>query len=65
MIASPRAAAIVALTGGAQRIRAAGQLLQSKQAGRLLISWCQPGLSVRAKLRRMLAIDSELFACCG
>jgi len=61
--ASPRAAAIVALTGGAQRIRAAGQLLQSKQAGRLLISGVNRVVS-RAKLRRMLAIDSELFACC-
>jgi uncharacterized SAM-binding protein YcdF (DUF218 family) len=61
--AAPRASAIVALTGGAQRIRAAGRLLQNRQAGRLLISGVNRVVS-RAKLRRMLAIDSELFACC-
>ena len=60
---APRASAIVALTGGAQRIRAAGRLLQNKQAGRLLISGVNRVVS-RAKLQRMLAIDSELFACC-
>ncbi|MFT5509896.1 MAG: uncharacterized SAM-binding protein YcdF (DUF218 family), partial [Hyphomicrobiaceae bacterium] len=62
-VAAPRASAIVALTGGAQRIRAAGRLLQNRQAGRLLISGVNRVVS-RAKLRRMLAIDSELFDCC-
>ncbi|MGI9475094.1 MAG: YdcF family protein [Hyphomicrobiaceae bacterium] len=61
--ASPRAAAIVALTGGAQRIRAAGRLLKNKQAGRLLISGVNRVVS-RAELRRLLAIDKDLFSCC-
>lgn len=61
--ALPRAAAIVALTGGAQRIRVAGRLLKNRQAGRLLISGVNRVVS-RAQLRRLLAIDSELFACC-
>lgn len=61
--ASPRAAAIVALTGGTQRIRVAGRLLKNRQAGRLLISGVNRVVS-RVELRRLLAIDSELFSCC-
>ncbi|MFY0612096.1 MAG: YdcF family protein [Hyphomicrobiaceae bacterium] len=60
---APRAAAIVALTGGAQRIRVAGRLLENRQAGRLLISGVNRVVS-RAELRRMLAIDADLFSCC-
>lgn len=60
---APRASAIVVLTGGAQRIRVAGRLLQNKQAERLLISGVNRVVS-RAKLRRMLAIGRELFDCC-
>lgn len=60
---APRASAIVVLTGGAQRIRAAGRLLQNKQAERLLISGVNRVVS-RAKLLRMLAIDRDLFDCC-
>lgn len=61
--AEPRAAAIVALTGGAQRIRVAGKLLANRQAGRLLITGVNRVVS-RAELRRLLAIDAQLFRCC-
>ena len=61
--AMPRAAAIVVLTGGAQRIGVAGRLLQNRQAGRLLISGVNRVVS-RAKLRRLLGIDADLFTCC-
>ena len=61
--AMPRAAAIVVLTGGAQRIGVAGRLLQNRQAGRLLISGVNRIVS-RNELRRLLGIDTALFACC-
>lgn len=61
--AAPRAAAIVALTGGGQRIRVAGRLLRDRQAGRLLISGVNRIVS-RAQLRRLLDIDTDLFSCC-
>lgn len=61
--AMPRAAAIVVLTGGAQRIGVAGRLLHKRQAGRLLISGVNRVVS-RAELRRLLGIDAALFACC-
>lgn len=61
--AKPRAEAIVALTGGTRRIRAAGKLLQAKQADRLLISGVNRVVS-RAHLRKLLDIDEDLFACC-
>lgn len=59
----PRAEAIVALTGGAQRIRAAGTLFKEGHAGRLLITGVNRVVS-RAKLRRMLNVDEKTFACC-
>lgn len=61
--AMPRGAAIVVLTGGAQRIGVAGRLLQNRQAGRLLISGVNRVVS-RNELRRLLGIDTALFACC-
>ena len=61
--AAARADGIVALTGGGQRLAAAGRLLQAQQARRLLISGVNRVVS-RAELRRLLDIDNELFACC-
>ena len=61
--AMPRAAAIVVLTGGTQRIGVAGRLLQNRQAGRLLISGVNRVVS-RSKLRRLLGVDADLFTCC-
>ena len=58
-----RAEAIVVLTGGAQRVRIAGQLLQARQARRLLISGVNRVVK-RAEVRRMLGVDSKLFHCC-
>jgi uncharacterized SAM-binding protein YcdF (DUF218 family) len=59
----PHAQAIVALTGGTQRIRAAGQLLKARHAKRLLISGVHRSVN-RSKLRRLLDIDDRLLACC-
>ena len=58
-----KADAIVALTGGAQRIRAAGDLLEAKLAKRLLISGVNRVVK-RAKLQGLLGIDDALFECC-
>ncbi|MBU2531308.1 MAG: YdcF family protein [Alphaproteobacteria bacterium] len=60
---STRAEAIVALTGGTQRIRAAGDLLEKHRAGRLLISGVNRMVK-QSDLQRMLDINSDLFACC-
>jgi len=59
----PHAQAIVALTGGAQRIRSAGRLLNAGHAKRLLITGVNRSVP-RSKLRRMLGIDGRLFTCC-
>ena len=58
-----RADAIVALTGGAQRIRVAGDLLKAGHARRLLISGVNRMVS-RSELRRLLGVDQGLFDCC-
>ena len=61
--AAARADGIVALTDGGQRLAAAGRHLQAQQARRLLISGDNRVVS-RAELRRLLNIDTKLFACC-
>lgn len=58
-----RANAIVALTGGARRIRSAGKLLQARKADRLLISGVNRVVKQR-QLKQMLGIDDDLFKCC-
>lgn len=58
-----QADAIVALTGGAQRIRAAGGLLEAGHARRLLISGVNRKVS-HQELRHLLGIDRKLFECC-
>jgi uncharacterized SAM-binding protein YcdF (DUF218 family) len=55
--------AIVALTGGTQRIGVAGQLLKQGKANRLLISGVNRVVS-RQELRKLLQIDQKLFDCC-
>lgn len=60
---SSNAEGIVVLTGGTQRIRAAGKLLDQRHARRLLISGVNRRVS-RAKLRRLLNIDQATFDCC-
>ena len=58
-----RADGIVALTGGPQRLEAAGRLLQAGRADQLLVS----GVNLRAtepQLRRLLGVDDATFACC-
>jgi len=59
----PRAQAIVALTGGTQRIKAAGDLLKARFAKRLLISGVNRVVK-RSKLQGLLGIDAQLFECC-
>jgi len=61
--APPRVDAIVVLTGGAQRIKAAGDLLEARLARRLLISGVNRVVK-RSKLQRLLGVDAELFKCC-
>ena len=58
-----QADAIVALTGGARRIRVAGDLLEAGKARRLLISGVNRMVS-QSELRRLLDIDTSLFKCC-
>lgn len=55
--------AIVALTGGAHRIRVAGGLLKAGLARRLLITGVNRVVS-RSELRKLLDIDQSLFECC-
>jgi uncharacterized SAM-binding protein YcdF (DUF218 family) len=58
-----KAEAIVALTGGTQRIGVAGHLLRQGKANRLLISGVNRVVS-RSELRKLLQIDQKLFDCC-
>lgn len=61
---SPLAAdGIVVLTGGAERITGAVDLLSSGKARRLLISGVHPGTSA-AQLGRMVDAGPELMECC-
>lgn len=61
--APPRADAIVALTGGSDRIADALELLARGQARRLLISGVHETTSPE-KLRRLLPGHDHLFECC-
>lgn len=58
-----RADGIVALTGGAERIEAAMQMLRSGAAPRLLISGVNPSTTEDA-LRRLHPSYDDLFQCC-
>jgi len=59
----PSADAIVALTGGTQRLTDAVHLLAGGSAGKLLISGVNERISVD-QLERALPGSSELFRCC-
>lgn len=61
--AMPKTDAIVALTGGAQRLAAASELLSSGQAKRLLITGVHPATS-RADIARTFADISPYMECC-
>ncbi|MCX8999184.1 YdcF family protein [Rhizobiaceae bacterium BDR2-2] len=60
---TPRADAIVVLTGGYQRIDQAVNLLISGAGERLLISGVNPGTSA-ARLSKLTRSSSALFSCC-
>ncbi len=60
---SLKADGIVALTGGAQRLRVAGDLLRQQRARHLLISGVNRVVTPR-DLRRLVGVDPDLFACC-
>jgi uncharacterized SAM-binding protein YcdF (DUF218 family) len=58
-----RADAIVALTGGALRVQAAGELLASGKAGRLFITGVNPATS-RTDIARTFADIAHFMDCC-
>lgn len=58
-----KADAIVVLTGGVSRIRAAGGLLKAGRADRLLITGVNRVVRP-ADLRRLLDIGADLYSCC-
>lgn len=58
-----RADAIAVLTGGSERIAAAGRLLEAGRAGRLLVSGVNERASER-QLRGLLGVGPDLFSCC-
>lgn len=60
---SASADAIVVLTGGADRIKDAAELLGKGRASRLLISGVHPNTSISA-IARTAPIDSTLLSCC-
>lgn len=60
---TPKADAIVVLTGGYQRIDQAVHLLGSGAGGRLLISGVNPGTSA-ARISKLTKGSSALFSCC-
>ena len=55
--------AIVVLTGGAERLKVAGQLLRQGKARRLLISGVNRIVS-RPALGRLVAVEPHLIECC-
>ncbi|PCJ69723.1 MAG: hypothetical protein COA62_09425 [Rhodobiaceae bacterium] len=59
----PQTDAIVVLTGGAERIETALQLLSSGNGKRLLISGVHPGVT-RDALKDLVSADTTLFDCC-
>lgn len=59
----PQTDAIVVLTGGAERIETAIQLLASGNGKRLLISGVHPGVT-RDALKDLVNADTALFDCC-
>lgn len=61
--ASPSANAIVALTGGAERLDAAAQLMRAHAGERLLISGVDESVT-REDLLERLALDGATFDCC-
>lgn len=60
---SPRADAIVALTGGAARLHVAIALLEAEAGDRLLISGVDTGTS-RSDVRALVAAEARRFDCC-
>jgi uncharacterized SAM-binding protein YcdF (DUF218 family) len=60
---SPKADAIVVLTGGYQRIDRAVELLQNAAGERLLISGVNPA-TTRNHIRLLTRSPDDLFACC-
>jgi uncharacterized SAM-binding protein YcdF (DUF218 family) len=61
--ATPRADAIVVLTGGFQRIDQAVELLKSGAGRRLLISGVNPA-TTGSQIRRNTQSSADLFKCC-
>jgi uncharacterized SAM-binding protein YcdF (DUF218 family) len=59
----PSADAIVALTGGAQRISDAARLLNQGRGRRLLVSGVNPAIG-RDDLQRLLGLSGSVAACC-
>ncbi len=61
--ATPKADAIVVLTGGFQRINQAVDLLKAGAGERLLISGVHP-TTTRSQIRRNTQSSADLFKCC-
>ncbi|APG85632.1 hypothetical protein SAMCFNEI73_Ch3027 [Sinorhizobium americanum] len=61
--ATPKADAIVVLTGGFQRIDQAVELLKSGAGNRLLISGVNPA-TTESQIRRNTQSSADLFKCC-
>lgn len=58
-----QADAIVVLTGGAQRMRTAGQLLKEERGRHLLVSGVNRAVT-RQAVARLLGVGAKLFRCC-
>jgi uncharacterized SAM-binding protein YcdF (DUF218 family) len=61
--AEEQADAIVVLTGGARRMRTAGQLLQEERGRQLLVSGVNRAVT-RQAVARLLGVGAKLFRCC-